>query len=335
MTEGARERLFGWQSAFDHPVVLGATVGVAAALLVGGLAVAGLRAGGRIDRARYADLLRRWRAWLGLAALMLGSTLLGAAWVMGAVCLLSLLCYREYARVTGLFRDRAIGAVVVLGILAVTFAVVDHFDRLFFASSALTVGLLAVVTVPRDQPRGYVQRVALGVLGFLLFGYSLGYVGLIANAPNYRPVLVLLLLGVELNDLFAYWVGRAVGGPKLLPNTCPDKTVAGAAAALVLTTALVAGLGHVVFQGTALDRIDRLAGLGVLVSVTGQLGELVLSSIKRDAQVQETGSLVPGHGGLLDRFRSLLLVPPAFVHYLSLHLGPLAGPAQRILTGND
>ena len=51
--------------------------------------------------------------------------------------------------------------------------------------------------------------------------------------------------------------------------------------------------------------------------------------------VNNTGAVVPGHGGLLDRFDSLLLVPPAFVHYLSLHLGPLAGPVQRIFTGGE
>jgi phosphatidate cytidylyltransferase len=265
---------------------------------------------------------------------MLAPVLLGAAWVMAAVCVLSLLCYREYARATGLFRDKTISLVVVLGTLAVTFAVVDNYTRLFFATAALTVGLLAVVTIPQDRPQGYIQRVALGVLGFLLFGYSLGYVGLIGNDARYRPILILLLAGVELNDVFAYCVGRTVGGPKLLPNTSPGKTVAGSVAALVLTTALVAGLGHVIFRGTALDAPLPLLGLGVLVSVVGQLGALMLSSIKRDVHVKDIGAAVPGHGGLLDRFDSLVLVPPALVHYLSLFLGPLGyGQAERILTG--
>jgi phosphatidate cytidylyltransferase len=175
--------------------------------------------------------------------------------------------------------------------------------------------------------------VALGVLGFLLFGYSLGYVGLIGNDARYRPILVLLLGGVELNDVFAYCVGRAVGGPKL-PNTSPGRTVAGAAAALVLTTPLVAGLGHVIFRDTPVDRLGPLLGLGVLVSAVGQLGALMLSSIKRDVHVKDIGAAIPGHGGLLDRFDSLVLVPPAVFHYLSLFLGPLgSGQAERILTG--
>ena len=65
----------------------------------------------------------------------------------------------------------------------------------------------------------------------------------------------------------------------------------------------------------------------------GQLGALVLSSIKRDVAVKDTGAMIPGHGGLLDRFDSLVLVPPAVFHFLSLLLGPVGGPAKRLLTG--
>jgi phosphatidate cytidylyltransferase len=333
MSEATRERLFGWQHAFDHPVVLWASVAAVAALALAALAAWALRATGRISRDDYRGWMTRWRAWLWLLPLMLGPVLLGAAWVMAAVCLLSLLCYREFARVTGLFREKAVSLVVVLGILLVTFAALDRFDRLFFASAALTVAVLAVVTLPQDRPRGYVQRVALGIFGFFLCGYSLGYLAYFANSRDYRPVLVLILVGVEVNALTAFALARALGGPKLLPNTSPGKTLIGSLTALVLATALVAFLGHFVFAGTAVDRFDRLAVLGLLVSVPGLLGGLVLSSIKRDAQVKETGAVVPGHGGLLDRFESLLLVPPAVFHYLALHLGPPAGEAQRILTG--
>jgi phosphatidate cytidylyltransferase len=66
----------------------------------------------------------------------------------------------------------------------------------------------------------------------------------------------------------------------------------------------------------------------------GQFGELLLSSIKRDAGITDTGNDIPGHGGLLDRFDSLVLVPPAAFHYLSLYLGPIGGDQlQRILSG--
>jgi phosphatidate cytidylyltransferase len=68
--------------------------------------------------------------------------------------------------------------------------------------------------------------------------------------------------------------------------------------------------------------------------VLGQLGDLLVSSIKRDVGVKDIGAAIPGHGGLLDRFDSLVLVPPALFHYLSLYLGPPgSGLPERVLTG--
>jgi phosphatidate cytidylyltransferase len=328
------ERLFGYWHAFDDPVTTGAAIAIGAVLVVAPVAAWGLHRRGRISRPLYDEILLRWRSWLWLVLFMLGPILLGAGWVMAAVAVLSLFCYREYARATGLSREAAINVVAVAGILATTFAVVDHFDRLFFAVSPLTVGAIAVITIPADRPDGYLRRVALGVLGFLLFGYSFGYVGFIANDARYRPLLILLLLSVELNDIFAFCVGKPIGGPKLLPRTSPNKTIAGSAGALVLTTALFVGLGHVVFADTPMGRPGPLLLLGVVISALGQLGDLLVSSVKRDVGIKDMGRTIPGHGGVLDRFNSLVLVPPAFFHYLSLVLGPLgSGQAERILTG--
>ena len=81
---------------------------------------------------------------------------------------------------------------------------------------------------------------------------------------------------------------------------------------------------------------DSIAANGISHGAHGTtcVAGILLSSIKRDVHVKETGAAVPGHGGLLDRFDSLVLVPPAVYHYLSLFLGPLgAGQAERILTG--
>jgi phosphatidate cytidylyltransferase len=334
VNEATRQRLFGFSHAFEHPVVLWSAVAVAVVLLVWAGAIPLLARSGRIPREQIPDLWSRWRSWVWLTLLMLVPIQLGAAWVMAAVLLLSLLTYQEYARGTGLFREKSISAVVVLGILLVTFANVDNYLRFFFATAALTVGLLTVVTVPQDRPKGYLQRTALGVLGFLLLGYCFGYLGCIANDANFRPYLVLILMGAASTDVSAYVVGKVVGGPKLLPQTSPRKTAAGSIGALLVTTPLIAWMGHVVFDGTAMDRLDLLLILGGGMSVLCQLGELLLSSIKRDAGVKDLGTLLPGRGGLLDRFDSLMLVPPAFFHFVSLVLGPLgADQPARIFTG--
>lgn len=334
------ERLFGYWNAFSHPVTAGVVITLGVLLAVFGAVLPVIKKWGRVSDEMHTELYARWKSWCWLVVLMLAPVLLGAAWTIAAVTLLSLLCYREFARVLGIFREPLLSVCVVVGIFGLAFASFDHFDRLYFALGPIAAALIVVATIPADRPQGYVQRTALGLFGFLLFGFSLGYLGLMSNVgdlgngTDYRPLLILILVAVELNDIFAFCCGKLIGGPKLLPNTSPGKTIAGSVGALILTTVLVSVLGHIIFAETAFDRWDRLVALGLLISGLGQLGDLLLSSIKRDVGVKDTGMVIPGHGGLLDRFDSLVLVPPAVFHFLSLHLGPLGSEqAARILSG--
>jgi phosphatidate cytidylyltransferase len=172
-----------------------------------------------------------------------------------------------------------------------------------------------------DRPKGYIQRVALALFGYLLFGCALGHLGYMANEARYRPIVLLILVTVELNDVFAYVSGKTFGRRKLAPNTSPGKTVGGALGALILTTPLVAVGFHFIYPGGALDRPLWLGLLGLLVSMLGQFGDLVLSSVKRDLGLKDIGATIPGHGGLLDRFDSLLLVAPAVFHFVGYFEG--------------
>ncbi|HEX2078741.1 MAG TPA: phosphatidate cytidylyltransferase [Longimicrobium sp.] len=113
------------------------------------------------------------------------------------------------------------------------------------------------------------------------------------------------------SDTFAYFGGRAFGRRKLIPRVSPGKTVEGALSGLVGSVAI--GAGYALF----LARFDGYvpgvlegAVLGLVVSVTGQLGDLVESLWKRDVDVKDSGTLLPGHGGALDRFDSLLFTLP-------------------------
>ena len=328
-----RDKVFGYRDAFDHPVTVVITIGIIAILTVTPLVILSLSALGRITRPHREELFKRYYTWLVLTPLMIGPVLLGAAWTIAAVLVLSLLCYREYARATGLFRERQISALVVLGIVLVSFASLDHWYGFFVALFPLMVSVIAAFAILPDRPKGYVQRVALGILGFVFFGCALGHLGYFANDRNYRPIVLMLLLCVELNDVFAYIAGKSFGRRKLAPNTSPNKTVGGAVGAMVLTTALAAGLGHYIFRDSRLDHPLQLIGLGMIISVVGQLGDLMLSSIKRDIGVKDTGVTLPGHGGLLDRFDSILLVAPATFHYIGYFVGVGVDQPVRIITG--
>lgn len=326
------ERLFGSEAAFAHPVTLWLSVGVASLLVATPLIVMVLAATGRVSAKLRAELDARWRSWLVIAPLMLVPVLAGPAFTIGAVCLLSLMCYREFARATGGFRARRESLVVVLGVALLTLASVDHWYNLFVAVTPLAVMLIAVVSILADEPKGYIQRVSVAAFGFLFFGACLGHLGYFANDPGYRPMLLMILVCVELSDIAAYICGKTFGRRKLCPNTSPSKTLGGALGSLVFTTALVATIGRWVFAGTAMDSTGRLIGLGIIVGVLAQLGDLMLSSVKRDLGVKDLGTLFPGHGGLLDRFDSLVLVAPAAFHFIGYFNGIGVGEPIRVFT---
>ncbi len=322
-----------WSQAFGSPVTAMLVVAVGAVVLAGVLAISTISLTGIAGPAMQRELWLRLGSWLVLLPLMIGPVLAGRAWTILAVAVLGVLCLREYSRATGLFRQPAVQGMALLGLLAVNFAALDHWYGFFVAIPPLTIALLSVVSIPSDQPAGYIQRTGLGVFGFMLFGSGLAHLGYMANDLNYRPIVLTLLLCVALNDVLAFSVGKLVGGPKLLPATSPGKTVAGAVGALVLVTPLVAWLGRRIFAGTPMDRTWLLLALGALVSVAAQAGDLMLSSIKRDLGIKDMGVILPGHGGILDRYNSLLLVAPATFHLIGYYVGFGLDQPVRLITG--
>ena len=320
-------------TAFAHPVsrfIVFAAVGVlgAACAIIGALS-----ATGRVKPGLRRELWVRTAAWAVLLPLMMGPVLLGRIWTIAAVTVLGLLCLREYDRATGLFRQPVMTATVSAAILAVNAAALDHWYGLFMALIPLSVGVLSIASIPTDRPQGYIQRTGLAIIAFMLFGSGLAHLGFMANDANYRPIVLMLLTTVAINDVFAFTFGKLLGGPKLLPATSPNKTIAGAVGALASTSVVVAVLAWFIFRGTALDGPAKLLGLGLIVSVAGQAGDLMLSSIKRDLGIKDMGVVIPGHGGWLDRFNSLLLVAPAAFHYIQYYVGFAMNQPSRIYTG--
>ena len=163
--------------------------------------------------------------------------------------------------------------------------------------------------------------------GMLSFGYLLRYHDYAVGAAAGTALVGLPLVLTWASDIGAYFVGRALGKRKLIPSVSPGKTVAGAVGALIVT-ALVSWL----YVRFVLEPYAQL-GLrpvwavlfGLVVSVAAQVGDLAESLLKREGGVKDSSHLLPGHGGILDRFDSLLFVLP-LAHLL---LGVLLIPAVR------
>jgi phosphatidate cytidylyltransferase len=163
-----------------------------------------------------------------------------------------------------------------------------------------------------------------GRLGLAAFAAGVFYVGLAlvsllwlrAGGLGGRMTVLFLLLVIWATDVGAYLFGRWIGGPKLAPVISPGKTWSGTAGGVLVAAAMGAGLGLAMGQGGW-----RAAGwLALVISVAAQLGDLGESAVKRRCGVKDSGRLIPGHGGLLDRVDSLMLAAPVMAA-LGLLLG--------------
>lgn len=156
--------------------------------------------------------------------------------------------------------------------------------------------------IPGELPER-LGNLSLTLLGAVYAGFLFPHWVLLFNSPDGRAWTVWLLSVVMVGDSFAYFVGRQFGVRKLAPRISPGKTVAGAWGYLV--GAAVAGVvvGLIVFGRFNGPEILLLA---IVVGVLGQVGDLFESWLKRVFAVKDSGSLLPGHGGLLDRIDSLV-----------------------------
>jgi phosphatidate cytidylyltransferase len=313
--------LFSTANALTHPVTRWTLLAIAVALIIVPALTFTLSALKKLSATTRADILQRYRTWLLLIPALLAPILLCPASATALILVISLLCYREYARATGLFRHRVLSALVALGIIAIAAASLARWYNLFVAITPITIAVLAAGAVLPDQPKGYIQRVALASTSMLFFGTGLQHLSYITNDALYRPILCMIIFVVQLNDIAAYCVGKALGHRKLFPNTSPNKTLGGHLGALVLTTPITAYLAHTIFPNTSLDHPLPLIAFGLLLSAGGQLGDLTISSIKRDLGIKDMDTVLPGHGGFLDRFNSLLLVSPAAFHFIAYFAG--------------
>jgi len=145
-----------------------------------------------------------------------------------------------------------------------------------------------------------------------LLSLCFGYASLMLLQPAGHIMLVALAAIIAGCDSAAYFVGRMVGGPKLWPQVSPGKTMSGSIGGLVAAMGLTFVLADVI--GLA-DEIQALI-LGLVLGILAQAGDLLESAIKRRLNVKDSGSILPGHGGMLDRFDGYILAVPAFYLYL-------------------
>jgi phosphatidate cytidylyltransferase len=178
---------------------------------------------------------------------------------------------------------------------------------------ALLAGVGLICSAPLwSAGRPLVESTANTLFGAVYIGWLLGYAIWLQGRVG-GPQLVLFLVGVTwAGESAAYLVGSSVGRYRLAPILSPRKTVEGAIAQVVVSVAAALALGFWLLPACGLM---GAAGAGAVLGVIGQVGDLAESAIKRSIGTKDTGDLIPGHGGMLDRIDSLLFNAPALYLY--------------------
>ena len=303
------------QNNLNNPVFVFYSLLVGSLLIVIGLLLLVLeRAFGK----NVAAVWKIYRGWLIMIPAVLVCLVLGQLAVIGGVLLLSLLGFREFARATALDQHRSITAVVYIGIVTAAIIAGIRDPRtgeyigygLFMALPVYIVSTILLTPILLNAYHGQVHAIALGVMAFVYFGWMFGHLSYLAHSTLAVNYLLYLIFAVEINDIAAYSVGKLLGKHKLRSQISPNKTWEGALGALALSLCLPWLLAFTLPRFDAL----QLVMTGLIVGIGGQLGDLSISVIKRDMQIKDMGTVIPGHGGILDRIDSLIFVAPIFFH---------------------
>jgi phosphatidate cytidylyltransferase len=193
----------------------------------------------------------------------------------------------------------------------------------FRGAEGLALGAMAAVVfnsfvILRRKYEGALELLTRGVFTSFYLGLGTGAAVLLGRGDAGGELLVVTLGTLWTADTGAYVVGSLLGRRQLTPEISPKKTVEGLVASVILAGAAAWALEAYLFDAGLRGRYTIV--LGVLVALAALLGDLAVSAVKRDLGVKDTGSLIPGHGGLLDRLDSFLVVmPTAYLYFVSLH----------------
>lgn len=179
--------------------------------------------------------------------------------------------------------------------------------------------LLPIRMLLRGQTEGFLKAAGTLQWGLMTTVFSLSHLAYLLvlpadghQAPNGIGLALYLISLTETNDIAQYLWGKSFGRAKVVPTISPNKTWAGLLGGVATTTLLAWLLAPLL---TPLTTVHALLA-GALIGVAGFFGDICISAVKRDIGIKDTGSMLPGHGGILDRVDSLTFTAPLFFHFV-------------------
>jgi phosphatidate cytidylyltransferase len=269
---------------------------------------------------RKADWGRNMRtailSWLAIFALFLSAGFAGGkpfALLIGIIALLGVLEYYRLSNIRGLW---IYGTAVVLVAAGVATSLLRQ-TTLFYAIPGIATMAFMVCQVATSSYEDINRRSGIATAGFIYWGWLPLHFVFIRQFEQGFGYIVLLCTMIAFNDNSAYYVGKLLGrnSRKFSPEISPNKTWAGTIGGFIATVLIAQAFRFTIPHFTARDML--LMSLVIALSIP--VGDLIESAIKRDLKVKDSGNLIPGHGGVMDRFDSWIFTAPimyCFSHFL-------------------
>jgi len=267
----------------------------------------------------HTELILRTKSWWWMIGLVLLALFLGKRATTIFFALVSFLALKEFYSITPMRAvDRRLVFWAYLAIpIQYYFAYIQWYGMFIIFIPVYMFLFLPMRAVLIGETDGFIKANATIQWSLMLCVFAFSHIAYLANLDRihihagFTGLVLYLLFVTQFNDVSQYVSGKLFGRHKIIPKVSPNKTWEGFLGGLLITTILASLLAP------ALTILTWQQGLlaGVIIASSGFIGDVVLSSVKRDLGIKDSGSLIPGHGGLLDRVDSLMYAIPLFFHY--------------------
>jgi phosphatidate cytidylyltransferase len=229
----------------------------------------------------------------------------------------SLLCVYEYLTILKKYNPHTFVSLTMAAAFFVFLSLFKNFqlDKIVI-SVVVMMFVLFGIEIFGNEPYLCVARISLSFLGAFFIPLCLVHMVYIRNLDGGMELVFFIFAVVWILDTAAYAFGRMFGRHKLAGNVSPRKTVEGALAGVVF--GILAAVAFKIVVMNSVLTLKNAAVLGLVIAVSGQFSDLSESIIKRDGGVKDSGKMIPGHGGVFDRFDSYIFVAPAVYYILQL-----------------
>lgn len=268
----------------------------------------------------YTELRQRIRSWWWIVGLLFIVLVLSKNLAIAFFGFLSFIALKEFLSIVPTRQtDRRVVFWAYLSIPIQYYWVATSWYGMFIIFIPVYIFLfMPMRMVLIGETKGFIKAASILHWAVMLTVFCISHIAYLLVLPvkNFQAgnigLVLFLLFATQFNDVCQYIWGKLLGKRKIIPKVSPNKTWAGFVGG-VATITLVSGLVAPLL--TPLSALQGL-GAGLIIGASGFIGDVVISSVKRDLQIKDSGHLIPGHGGILDRMDSLIYASPLFFHYL-------------------